>query len=267
MNRRIRVAAFTSVGIAVIAAAVTGGYAAAQTGSGGPTPLQPAYVARDRTGDPVLTVRLQQGVGGTGQFYFNVAKVGVWTGVIDVKPAGGSPVVHLRGDVNAMFTANGSNRPGQAKVRMEGTINTAHHSATINIWATRPGTDGQTHYQINTNPPPNQHKAAGAALKAATALQARKWASLYKMAASAITSMYTKAQFVELMSGQHQPQVHSIKPSGEGTFRFNEGVTSFTQEFTFTTIQGAKTTHYTADIIMVWENKAWRFYGTTAPES
>lgn len=263
MKHRMRLAAIASAVIAVLAA--VGGYAAAQTGSSGPTRLQPPYVARARSGDPVLTVQLQTGVRNTGQFYFTVAKVGVWAGVIGVHPAGRSPVVHLRGDVDANFTANGSNKPVSAKVRMEGTINTAHHSATINVWAARPGKPGLFHYLINTNPPPKLRKAAAATRAAAAALQARDWDKLYKMAASEITSRYTQAQFVELLGRQHQPQVHSLTPSGAGTISMNAGITYFTQKFTFTAIKNRKTIQYTADIIVVWENKAWRFAGTTAP--
>lgn len=265
MKYRLRIAIMTSAIIAVIATAVVGGYAAAQTGSGGPVKLQPPYVARDSSGDPVLTVRLQMGVLNTGRFFFTVGKIGVWGGVIGVQPTGHSPVVHLRGEVDAHFTPNGSDHPVPARVRMEGTINTAHNSATINVWTTRPGISGQSHYLINTNPAPKPKKAAAAAETAAALLQAQNWAKLYGMAADAITSSYTKAQFVKLLEGQPATKVHDIAPSGAGASSESAGSTYFTQEFTFSTVAHGKTSRHTAEIIMIWENKAWRFAGTTAP--
>jgi len=238
---------------------------AARSGSDGPTQLQAPFVARARSGDPVLTVQLQAGVRSTGQFTFAVAKTGVWTGVIGVRPAGRSAIVHLRGKVNAEFTANGSNKPVSATVRMEGTINIAHNTATISIRATSPGQPKSVHYLINNNPRPKLRKAAPAARLAGAALQARDFAGLYKMAASDITSRFTQAQFVTLLTGQHRPRVTTIAPSGAGTFTVNAGLTFFAQKFTFTTIRNGKAIHNTSDIVIVWENKEWRFAGTTAP--
>lgn len=238
---------------------------AAHSGSGGPTRLQAPFVARARSGDPVLTVQLQAGVRSTGQFNFTVAKTGTWIGVIGVRKAGRSAIVHLRGKVNAEFTANGSNRPVSATVRMEGTINTAHHAATISIRATSPGKPRSVHYLINNNPRPKLRKAAPAARVAGARMQARDWAGLYKMAASDITSRFTQAQFVTLLTGQHRPRITNVAPSGAGTFSMNAGLTFFAQKFTFTTIRNGKVIHHTSDIVMVWENKVWRFSGTTAP--
>ena len=238
---------------------------AAHSGSSGPTRLQAPFVARARSGDPVLTVQLQAGVRNTGQFNFTVAKTGTWIGVIGVRPAGRSAIVHLRGKVNAEFTANGSNRPVSATVRMEGTINTAHHTATISIRATSPGKPRSVHYLINNNPRPKLRKAAPAARVAGATIQARDFARLYKMAASDITSRFTLAQFVALLTGQHRPRITNVAPSGAGTFSMNAGLTFFAQKFTFTTIRNGKVIHHTSDIVMVWENKAWRFSGTTAP--
>lgn len=264
-KHRPRRTVITSASSTMTASAAVGGDAAAHSGSGRPTQLQAPYVARARSGDPVLTVQLQAGVRSTGQFNFTVAKTGTWIGVIGVRPAGRSAIVHLRGDVNAEFTANGSNKPVSATVRMEGTINTAHHTATISIRATRPGIPGSTHYLINTNPRPKLRKAAPTARVAGATLKARDWAKLYTMAASDITSRFTQAQFVALLSGQHQPRITNVAPSGAGIFSMNAGLTYFGQKFTFTTIRNGKVIHHTSDIVMVWENKVWRFVGTTAP--
>lgn len=246
-------------------AAAAGSYGAARSGFAGPTPLQAPFVARARSGDPVLTVQLQAGVRSTGLFNFTVAKTGTWTGVIGVRKAGRSAIVHLRGDVNAEFTANGGNKAVSATVRMEGTINTAHDAATISIRATRQGIPRSTHYLINNNPRPKLRKAAPAARVAGATLQARDFARLYKIAASDITSRFTQAQFVALLSGQHRPRITNVAPSGAGTFSMNAGLTYFAQKFTFTTVRNGKIIHHTSDIVMVWENKVWRFFGTTAP--
>jgi len=245
------------------ATAPAGGHAG-RSSAGDPTQLQAPYVARARTGDPVLTVQLQAGVRSTGQFRFTVANTGTWTGVVGVSRAGKSAIVHLRGDVNAEFTANGSNKPVAATVRMEGTINLAHNSATVSIRATRPGISKSTHYLINNNPRPSLRKAPPAARLAGALIQARHWAKLYKMAASEITSRFTEEQFVKLLNSQNRQKVTNVAPSGTGTFSMNSGLTYFTQKFTFTTAGTGQVVHHTSDIVMVWENKAWRFVGTTA---
>lgn len=265
MNLRPRLLAIITAVTAVSAAAVVGGYAAAQTGPPGPTQIQPPYVARDQSGDPVLTVQLQQGISGTGQFYFTVAAAGQWSGVITVQRAGHSPIMHLRGGTDALFTPNNSDYPVAATVRMDGTIDTAHNSATINVWATQPGKQGETHYLINTNPPPQSRKAVQAALTAARALQAQDWDGLYRMSASMITSQYTKAQFMTVMTAQHEPRMRDITPAAAGTLSDESGQAYYTQTFKFFTVENGKTAHYTAEIILIWEHKAWRFAGTTAP--
>jgi hypothetical protein len=267
MNLRPRLLAIITVATAVAAAAVVGGYAAAQTSPPGPTQIQPPYVARNQSGDPVLTVQLQQGISGTGQFYFTVTAVGQWSGVITVQPTGHSPVVRLRGEADSLFTPNNSDYPVAATVRMDGTIDTAHNSATINVWATRPGKPGETHYLINTNPPPQSRKAVKAARAAAGALQAQDWDALYKTAASMITSQYTKAQFMEVMTAQHGPRIRDITPAAAGTISDDSGQTYYTQTFKFFTVENGKTAYYTTEIILIWEHKTWRFAGTTAPAS
>jgi hypothetical protein len=267
MNLRPRLLAIITAVTAVAAAAVVGGYAAAQTTPSSPTQIQPPYVARNQSGDPVLTVQLQREISGTGQFYFTVAAVGQWSGVIPVQPSEHGPIVHLRGEADALFTPNNSDYPVAATIRMDGTVDTAHNSATINVWATRPGKRGETHYLINANPPRQSRGAVEAARAAAETLQAQDWDDLYKRAASMITSQYTKAQFMAVMNTQHEPRIRDITPAAAGTISDDSGQTYYTQTFKFFTVENGKTAHYTIEIILLWEHKRWRFAGTTAPVS
>jgi hypothetical protein len=54
---------------------------------------------------------------------------------------------------------------------------------------------------------------------------ARALDALDETAASQITSMYTSAQLVELLTAQHQPRLHNITPAAEGTISVNAGLT------------------------------------------
>lgn len=256
-----------TVGIALgvsLLGAVAGGLAYASADSV-PSQLTAPYVVRDSSGAEALSVQLQQDVRNTGSFDFSVTGVGDWTGVITVAPVS-TQISHLKGTVGGLFEATGSDTAMPATVRMEGEIDQSHNSATVNVWVTQPGSTGQAHYILQTGSPPDASQAAHVAQQALTALQGQQWPAIYQIAASSVTGRYTQDQFVQAMSGQQQPGMSSASFAGNGSISVVSGVSYYTQPITFTTGAGNSTTTYTASIVLVWENRQWRFAGTSEPQ-
>lgn len=104
-------------------------------GSGTPVKIQPSYTVRDTTGNEIFAAQPQKGVSKKGEFGFALKSVGGWHGQLSLGPTS-SRITHLKGNYLAIFASDGSlTKPQIANFRIEGEIDTARHSATINIRA------------------------------------------------------------------------------------------------------------------------------------
>jgi hypothetical protein len=254
---------FVGVATLVVAAVAVGGAAFASADTT-PTKLDPAYVARDSSGAEALSVQLQLDVRNTGSFDFSVSGVGDWVGVIPIGPVS-SHISHVKGEVAAKFQAAGTSTVSRATVRMEGEFDQSHNRATVNLWVTKPGSASTTHYLIHSGES-STGDAPSIARSALTALVSQNWPAVYQVAASAITTRYTEAQFVQGMSSQSQPAMSDATFVGEGAISVMSGISYFTQPITFTSTAANGPVGYTADLSLISEQGTWKFAGTTAPQ-
>lgn len=241
-----------------------GGATLASTGSSSPTQLSPQFVVRDGAGDS-LAVQVQQGVASSGDFAFHVGGVGDWVGVIPLDPVS-SNVTHLKGAVTAVFQATGTGSTTPSGVRMEGEVDTVHQTATVNVWVTLPGAQGETHYLLQTSPGGSVTAAQAVVGQVLSALETQSWATLYGLSAPEVTRQYTEAQYVQALSSQQHPAVANATLSGTGATQVLDGYTYFTQPVTFTSAVGGSSSTYTAVVSLVWENGQWALVGTTDPQ-
>lgn len=263
MMRRMKRTTVVGVTALAVAAVAVGGTAFALADTT-PTQLNPAYVARDSSGAEALSVQLQLDVRNTGSFDFSVPGVGDWVGVIPIGPVS-SQISHVKGEVAAKFQGTGASTVAPATVRMEGEFDQSHNRATVNLWVTEPGSSSTTHYLIHSGES-STGDAPSIAQSALAALAAQNWSGVYQLAASAITSRYTEAQFVEMMSTQSQPAMSDATFSGDGAISVTSGLSYFTQPITFTSTGANGPVGYTADLSLISEQGTWKFAGSTTPQ-
>jgi hypothetical protein len=216
-------------------------------------------VFRSDDGQTGLAVQLDSGgLELPGSFDFQVVGRGIYSGRITPRPTG-PQIVHLQGDASTVnFTPADGGAALPASVRMEGEINTAHHTASINVW-----TDG-VHYHLGAVAP-NVADAQNVAQQVLTATIAQNWHTVYLLLAPEITANLTEADFTGRRAGGSAPRVLSGNLVGQGQVTVDaSGVAHFGQPVSLLVqMPGGDTRSTTSTLYLTLEDGVWHFLTTT----
>lgn len=216
-------------------------------------------IFRDKNNETSLALQLTLGRPDTGEFEFFVSNVGYYRGVIPLIQSGGQ-IIHPQGTVTAKFyPLDDSATTTPATIRMTGEVNTAHSSASIDVWA------DNTHYHLTTD---EGDAAAGkqAAKEVLSFMTSRNWSSLYGILSSEVQSSVTQEQFTQLMSSSNSPTIISAELNGLGKIKILTGNTYFAQDIILTVRQtNGSTAIFHSTEYFVLEKGKWRLLTTNTP--
>lgn len=256
-------AVIVAVGLAsaiIMACAVALSSARATAGAPSPAALVLPAVFHSDDGETALAVQLDSGGLETpGSFDFQVARVGVYSGVISPRPSG-PQIVHLQGDATSVqFTPGNGDASQPATVRMEGEINTAHHTASINVWA------NSTHYHLETTAP-NAGAAQTVAQRILSATVVQDWPTVYGLLAPELQANLTQPAFIAQRASAGVPKVLSGTLTGSGQVSVDAtGITHFAQPMSLVVqMPDGSTRQATSTMYLTFENGSWLFLTTSS---
>jgi len=167
--------------------------------------------------------------------------------------------MHLQGTTSAKFYPLDGGQPSVTAVRMEGELDTAHHTASVNIWI------GDAKYRILTA----KADAAAAQRVAQQSLDAttrHDWSALYDLLSKDIQAAVTPADFSATMSTTDITTTKA-EANGTGTMRVVGSTTLYRQPVTLTVKQKDGTiATYHNNRYLVLEGDEWKLLSTDTPK-
>lgn len=212
---------------------------------------------QDRQSNVDLAIQLGSTPADTASFQIVVGGVGNYQGEVPISQSG--PITHLVGTVTAAFTPEGASRPQDAQVRLDGIVDSVHHTTSTEIWI-----DGQ-HYHV-ADRPADPASAPVVVQQALDAIVQQDWSTLYGLLASPLQSQFTRDQFIAASVAQTEPTIASATTNGAGSLSTVADQETWQQPVTLTVKNPDGTlATYTTTMTLVSEGGQWYVLGTGSP--